>query len=61
MVKKSVHHHKVLRLFVYGYTLLTPKTQCFRVRKNMEFSLQEGDMSFFVVCKFEILNIFKIA
>ena len=27
----------------------------FRVRKNMEFSLRVGDMSFFVFCKFEIV------
>ena len=34
MVKKSVHHHKVLRLFVYGYTLLTPKNIMFSCSKK---------------------------
>ena len=31
----------------------------FPCRKNMEFSLRVGDMSFFVFCKFEVV-IFKI-
>ena len=61
MVQKSIHHHKFLRLFIYGYSLLTQKkTHNVSVfEKNMEFSLRVGDMSFFLFCRFEIV-IFKI-
>ena len=56
----SIHHHKFLRLFGYGYSLLTQKTYCFCVRKNMEFNLLVVNMLFCVTCKFE-MAIFKIA
>ena len=53
MVKKGIHHH-ILATFCLWVLFIDAK-KCFCVRKNMEFSLWVGGMSFFVFCKFEVV------
>ena len=56
--KKSIHHHKFLRLFVYGYSLMTPKN---RFPCSKKYGIQSAGRRpvILVFCKFEIV-IFKI-
>ena len=48
VVKKSIHHHKFLRLFVYGCSLLTPKNIMFPCSKKI--GIQSAGRSHVILC-----------